>query len=161
MIFWNDEIIREWAESGGVDPFDSVMINPTSLDLRLGNTYRIPQGDKWSDEIRFEKLILKPQDFVLCSSVETTKLKNTMIAFLFLKSSIGRKGIEHLHAGFGDAGFCGQWTFELINHWPFNVELIAGQRICQLVFSDCFEPKKDYSKTGRYQNQSGPTPARG
>ena len=42
-------------------------------------------------------------------------------AALYSKSSTGRIGLEHLHAGWIDPGFCGQLTLEFKNvaPWPF------------------------------------------
>jgi len=76
---------------------------------------------------------------------------------LFLKSSTGRKGLEHLHAGYGDPGFEGQWTLEIINHWPYSQTVFVGQRLLQLVLCDTYPVVRDYSETGHYQAQTGPT----
>jgi deoxycytidine triphosphate deaminase len=177
-MIWNDERIAAWAASGGVTPFDKSCVNPASLDLRLGNRIRLtrrkwlmhndakvnrhtPASELWQDEFEFEKYRLSPGEFVLCHSLEFTRIPDTSIATLYSKSSTGRIGLEHLHAGYGDCGFVGEWTWEFFNAAPWPIELIAGERVMQLVFMDmCAKPSRTYQETGRYQNQTGPTAAR-
>lgn len=42
-MFWNDERLHNWASRNGVTPYDRTLINPASLDLRLGDFYRLPR----------------------------------------------------------------------------------------------------------------------
>lgn len=116
---------------------------------------------KWGPEETFDNAWLMPGEFVLCSSLEFVSVPDDCIALLFSKSSTGRVGLEHLHAGLGDPGFSGTWTWELHNValWPIRLE--AGKRLMQHVIirlSDA--PLRTYAETGRYQGQQGPTPAR-
>lgn len=164
-MIWADHQIYSWARSGGLTPFDPSCINPASIDLRLGDTYREPVLSKdfgyiWGDEqyIPDEGLALTPGCFVLCCSLEYTSIPNNAAAKLFLKSTTGRSGIEHLHAGFGDPGFEGNWTFELTNHWPGPVYVYSGQRLFQLTLESLeSQPTETYAKTGRYFKQTGVT----
>lgn len=173
-MIWNDRRIYEWAATGGVTPFAEDCINPASLDLRLGNTIRIPcqrwqllgseavgkktpAKDLWQERETFQRFTLWPGHLVLCHSAECTNIPVTACAMLLSKSSTGRLGLEHLHAGWGDAGFSGQWVFELKNLAPWPIELVAGERYMQLVIMNMAEtPLRDYSQTGRYQGQTGP-----
>lgn len=184
MSVLNDIAIRQWAIDDGVHPFDNTLVNPASLDLRLGNTIRVPHPvwstlnesateylhafgllnllPKWSDPIEFETYLLHPRRFVLCASLEILNIPDDMIALLFSKSSTGRIGLEHLHAGFGDCGWhSANWTWELHNVAPWPIPLVAGKRIMQQVMIKMTDtPLKTYAETGRYNNQQGPTPAR-
>lgn len=184
---WSDQNLTEWAQGGGVEPFDAACINPASMDLRVGNLIRTPyslwssfsrtelleliecgginQIPKWSEPIEFESFWLMPQgkgdSFVLCHSLEFVSIPDDSIALLFSKSSTGRVGLEHLHAGLGDSSFNGQWVFELHNVAPWPIELVAGKRVMQEVHIKMTgKPLKGYDITGRYQGQTGPTPAR-
>ncbi len=165
MIF-TDKQIKFWAESGGVTPYDPACVNPASLDLRLGDFYRKPVSDNghyiWSTEIAISRkngFALYPGDFVLCHSLECTHIPTNAVAKLFLKSSAGRRGLEHLHAGYGDPGFIGQWTFELKNHWPEKIILKPGDRLLQITLEECIDhATKSYGETGHYQNQTGAQP---
>lgn len=115
---------------------------------------------RWGEPEVLDTYWLMPGEFVLCHSAEYTKLQRDQIAFLLSKSSWGREGLEHLHAGYGDQAFEGEWTWELINTAPWPIKLEAGKRLMQLVLAVAHVPEKDYSKTGRYQGQVGPTAPR-
>lgn len=173
---WNDRKICEWAEKGGVTPFISENINPASLDLTLGNTYRKPvpaDGSAyddisfynedyafvWSDPIDIaDGLTLRKGDFILCHSAETVNIPVNAASCLFLKSTPGRQGLNHSHSGWGDPGFSGQWTFEISSLWPGIITLVPGQKIMQMVLWDMVSPpERDYTETGRYCGQKGAT----
>lgn len=158
-MIWNDERLRTWAKEH-VKPYDPACVNPASLDLRLGSYYRKPIVGGWGDieTIPIDGLVLEHDDFVLLSTLEYTKVPEDAVAFLMLKSSTGRKGLEHLHAGYGDPGFAGQWTLEIINHWPHAQRLVPGQRLVQIVLADAYPPAQSYQEVGHYQHQVGPTP---
>lgn len=162
---------------------DGWFINPASVDLRLGDTIRtahpiwellsveacslldsigvFDQLPRWGAPMKFSSYMMGPGEFVLCHSVEFVDVPNDAVALLFSKSSTGRNGLEHLHAGVGDPGFKGQWTWELKNAASWPIKLIAGQRLMQHIMIRMVEsPDKTYVDTGRYQNQTGPTVAR-
>lgn len=174
-MIWNDQMIREWAQAGGVTPFEDGCVNPASLDLRLGNmiraphkawSYYIPDGaigkgsspsKMWQEPTEFDRFVLQPGQLVLCHSLEFTTIPGDACAMLLSKSSTGRLGLEHLHAGWGDPAFAGQWVFELKNLASWPIELVAGERYMQLVImSMAASPDRDYSQTGRYNGQTGP-----
>ena len=58
-----------------------------------------------------------------------------------------------------DPGFCGQITLELYNANSLPLEIIAGRRICQLVFAE-LDKSAQHSYKGKYQNQKGATSSR-
>lgn len=187
-MVWNDAMLIEYAQVHGlVTPFDAKLINPCSIDLRLGDTMRIPERGwssresgvwkmfennaddltidnelpRWGEPFEFAHYWLMPGEFVLCHSLEYVRIPVNAAALLFSKSSTGRKGLEHLHAGLGDAGFEGQWVFEFCNNAPWPILLIAGNRYMQMQLYDLVEePLRHYGDTGRYQGQTGPTMAR-
>ncbi len=165
MIF-NDTKIKQWASSGGVTPFDPDLVNPASLDLRLGQFYRKPvfKDDhyQWSAEIVIPKigLAIYPDDCFLCHSLETTSIPTNASAKLLPKSRTSRKLIEILNMGYGDPGFIGQWVFPLKSHWPEKIILHTGDRIAQITLEECLDhAARPYEKTGHYQNQTGAQPA--
>ena len=178
----NDELLYEWAETN-IQPFPAGQINPASLDLRLGNLIRethpiwdtmtkaemldhIKNGTietlpMWGEPQEFGIFWLLPGRFVLCHSEEYIYMPNNAAGFLFSKSSTGRIGLEHLHAGHFDPSFSGQATWELHNIAPWPIKLTAGKRLMQMVMLEMIKPPRlDYSVTGRYNGQTGPTPAR-
>jgi dCTP deaminase len=59
----------------------------------------------------------------------------------------------HITAGYLDPGFEGHVTLEMVNHWPWDLVLYAGQPICQVSFEYLDEPtEKPYA--GRYQGDA-------
>ena len=179
-MIWNDTQLRNYAACGMVDPFDPSLVNPASIDLRLGAEYRLPATlaivDKveaisstgihaggWGEERTMGEhgLTLYPGQFVLCHTLETVRIPSNASAALYSKSSTGRRGLEHLHAGWIDPGFVGQLTLEFKVVSPWHIKVMPGERLMQMVVCNLTGPAAlDYSKTGRYQNQTGATPAR-
>lgn len=168
-----------------IQPYTCELVNPASVDLRLGNVIRRPRwvwrnpvtrplawllsskdpkakpDQFWGQAVTFERFTLWPGQFVLCHSLETVGIPLTHVGILYSKSSTGRVGLEHLHAGYADPGFVGQLTFEFSNMAPWPVTLTAGQPLMQLVYELLNgRPDRAYAETGRYQGQTGPTAAR-
>lgn len=77
------------------------------------------------------------------------------------RSSIARNGlITHFTAGFGDYGFNGFFTLEMINLSPKPIFIEIGIRIGQIYFQEIFNnfknPKKYTSKYNELQNYPVP-----
>lgn len=174
-MIWNDRRIYEWAATGGVTPFAEDLVNPASLDLRLGHLIREPRvkwwtrqpnsaidkstpaSELWTDAFAFEQYILQPGQCVLCHSVEYIRMPTTAAGFLASKSSTGRLLLEHFHSGWFDPGFEGTATLELKNDGMWEIILRPGDLWVQLILIQMTEaPLRDYSVTGRYQGQTGP-----
>ncbi len=177
-MIWNDAKIIEWATEGGVTPFDPALVNGASLDLRLSDQCArlneiygknvIRYGDKeamsmlWRQPETYSRLLLYPGECVLLSTLEVTRIPSNGCAQLLSKSTAGRCLIEHFHSGYGDPGFIGSWTLEIVNFSPVVWDLRPGDRLVQLVISDMTEiAVSGYDVTGRYQNQIAPTAPKG
>lgn len=147
-----------------VTPFDATLVNPASIDLRLGCEYRRWGNGDWMHQLTApvgHRIVMAPGEFLLCCSLETVNIPLDACAALYSKSSTGRRGIEHLHAGWIDPGFCGQLTWELKNVTTSPVVLEVGAPLMQLVVTALIAPAAtSYAERGRYQHQKGATPAR-
>ena len=148
------------ARKGLVEPFDQELINPASLDVRLGENILIEQPESpefvphsIAGHTKEEPFMLQPHEFILAETFECFSVPNVVAGQLALKSSRAREGIEHLMAGYVDPGFKGRLTLELQNARAMHaVPLWPGMRIGQIVFHKMsLLPNKDYSVTGRYQ----------
>lgn len=144
-----------------VSPFDVDLLNPASLDVRLGSNLLIelPSTTELvpysiADCSKEKPYMLQPHEFVLAETLEEFKLPDCIAGQLALKSSRAREGIEHLLAGYIDPGYQGRLTLELQNARCLHpVPLWPGMRIAQIVFHKLsMLPAKDYSMTGRYFN---------
>ena len=153
MIF-PDFMINDWAQAGGIEPYESKNVNPGSIDLRLGNGFIDLSTGR---EFEANEITIIPGDAILATTLECIKMLDDAVGTVYLKSTLARQGLDHALAGFTDCGFCGQLTLELHAHRPITIK--AGQPIIQLVLHQMIMlPDRGYN--GKYQNQRGPTRAR-
>ena len=178
----SDGDLRKELDSGhlGLEPFDEVMIQPSSVDVRLDRFFRVFNNTKYThidprqqqddlttmveaeDDVPF---VLHPGEFVLGSTFESVRLPDDLAGRLEGKSSLGRLGLlTHSTAGFIDPGFNGHITLELSNVANLPITLWPGMKIGQLCLfrlSSAAEHPYGSQKAGsRYQGQRGPTPSR-
>ena len=159
MILCDTEI-RALCDEGLVDPYDPALVNPASLDVRLGENILVEA--EFTSQMqprsiaRFTQdypFLLQPQEFILAETVETFFLPSFLAGQFALKSSRARSGIEHLMAGYCDPGWQGsKLTLELQNARAIHpVALWPGMRIGQIVFHRMSAtPAEDYSIVGHY-----------
>ena len=130
MLLSDRDILAE-IDAGriGLDPLDTAMIQPSSIDVRLDKFFRIfdnhkyPHIDPAADQSDLtrpvevegeEAFVLHPGEFVLGSTYEQVTLPDDVAARVEGKSSLGRLGLlTHATAGFVDPGFSGHVTLEL------------------------------------------------
>lgn len=172
MILTDKTIIDEIAAKNIViEPLIEANIGTNSVDLTLSNKLIIytdhvldvrkkPQTAEIV--IPDEGMILQPGILYLASTVEYTETLRH-VPIIQGKSSLGRLGLfVHVTAGFGDVGFKGHWTLELVCVQP--IRIYAGMKIAQLVYNDISEmPKISYDKKmdAKYSNQGiDPQPSR-
>lgn len=160
MCVWNDRRIKAWAKSGGIAPFSEAMVNPASIDLRYSGRAKISTLDGFAD-LPFGDIVIERGDLVLVDTIEYITMPQGAGGMLMLKSSMGRLGLEHLHAGWFDPRFHGTATLELTNLAVLPVVLEVGRPIVQLVLMSLTErPERSYLQTGRYNGQNTPQEAR-
>ncbi|WP_430753918.1 dCTP deaminase [Micrococcus luteus] len=178
----SDRDIRAELDSGrvGLDPLDTAMVQPASVDVRLDRFFRLFDNHRYAhidprqeqDELTRlvevdpdEAFILHPGEFVLGSTYEQVTLPDDLAARLEGKSSLGRLGLlTHSTAGFIDPGFSGHVTLELSNVATLPITLWPGMKIGQLCFfrlsSAAQSPYGTGANQNRYQGQRGPTASR-
>lgn len=159
---------------GVISPVLPDSINSTSIDIHLGQFVMIEQRTTGRDfeislrdrtplsmrrhDLKETPLLLMPDEFVLAQSLETFNLPNNISAEYKLKSSMARIGLEHLNAGWCDAGWHGSvLTLELKNMTKHHaIRLHYGDAIGQMVFYSHAPVPADrsYAARGRYNNDS-------
>jgi len=168
--------IRECIEKNiiKVDPYDPKLINPNSLDVRLGYDFfvcekcehvyniktDIQNGSRITLDTPDDYIIIKQGDFILGTTLETITLSSCIHAQLEGKSSIARWGIEtHQTGGYIDSGFSGEITLELTSVYPDPIKLFPEMPIGQLIFTMNNPCKIPYNEktSSKYNNQSGAT----
>lgn len=167
----SDWEIRRLCEAGMVAPFDPALINPASIDVRLGNTLLIESAQSpamvpypLGDHSKENPYLLVPGQFALAETVETFNIPTWLCVEFKLKSSRARERYDHAKAGFGDPGWHNsKLTMELKNNsqlWP--IPLWPGMLIGQMVFTRMSqEPVRSYAETGRYNNDQSVQESRG
>ena len=140
MTVLADFQIRALCETGMVTPFDPALINPASLDLRLGSNILIESAEgpglvpySLHDHCPADPYRLVPGQFVQAETLEAVKLPLNHAAQCVLNANTG---LQHLHAGFCQPGSrASSLTLGLKNtrqlHW---VWIWPGMRIGQLQF---------------------------
>ena len=178
----SDNTIRAEIDAGRIviDPYDESLVQPSSVDVRVDNRFRVFQNSRYPYidvrqpmedltelvEVEGEEpFILHPGEFVLGQTLERVTLPNDLVARLEGKSSLGRLGLLiHSMAGFVDSGFSGNLTLELSNVANLPITIYVGMKIGQISFVQLSEPaERPYGAAGigsKYQGQAGPTPSR-
>ncbi|GJF12930.1 dCTP deaminase [Mycolicibacterium cyprinidarum] len=181
-VLLSDRDIRAEIQAGrlGVDPFDDNLIQPSSVDVRLDNLFRVFNNTRYThidpgerqDELTTlvepkvdEPFVLHPGEFVLGATLERFTLPDDLAGRLEGKSSLGRLGLlTHSTAGFIDPGFSGHITLELSNVANLPITLWPGMKIGQLCLlrltSPAEHPYGSSEAGSKYQGQRGPTPSR-
>jgi dCTP deaminase len=181
-VLLSDRDIRAEIEAGRVrlDPFEAVMVQPSSVDVRMDRFFRVFENHKYPhidpaeeqpDLTRLvevdggEPFVLHPGEFVLASTYEVLTLPDDVAARLEGKSSLGRLGLlTHSTAGWIDPGFSGHVTLELSNVATLPIKLWPGMKIGQMCLfrltSAAEHPYGSAVYGSRYQDQRGPTPSR-
>lgn len=154
-----------------VMPFVPAAVQPSSIDVRLADTFRLfnnqaevidPRAvQSLTHEVIIghrDYFVLHPGEFVLGATVEHFTLPSDMAAQLGGKSSLGRLGIQvHATAGWIDPGFSGNITLELSNVARMPVRLYPGMWIGQVVFLRLESPaERPYGHPSRRSKYVGP-----
>ena len=154
----SDGTIRRLVGEGriAIDPWDPSMVQPASVDLKLGRSFRVfhnhrlpaidlaepPQGVTEHVAVdEGQSFVIHPGEFVLGNTVEQVTMPDDLVARIEGKSSLGRLGlIVHATAGFVDPGFSGTLTLEITNLTRVPIVLWPGKPIAQLSFMTLDRP---------------------
>jgi dCTP deaminase len=178
----SDGTILQQVQDGRikVDPWDPKMVQPASIDLRLGDSFRVFHNHRataidlrdppsnLTEEVVMpdgEAFVIHPGEFCLGRTLEWVQIPDDIVARIEGKSSLGRLGlIVHATAGFCDPGFEGTLTLELNNLTRVPIRLYPGLPIAQLSFMTLDRPaQRPYGTPGlgsHYQGQRAATESR-
>jgi dCTP deaminase len=165
-VLTRDEIL-ERVKSGDLvftPNLDRFQLQAHAVDLRMGFTFLIPKSWRMTDKGREALMIdplrnhgpeyfdvieleqgqafdLLPQEYVLVSTFETVKVPADLMAVLYPRSSVNRKGLSVDLTGIIDSGYEGPLTLPIRNNTRSQViQLHPGERICQVVFEELKKP---------------------
>lgn len=186
MTILSDLDIKNYLKEGKIkiEPLidEDKQIQPSSVDLRLGNEFKgfkvikkpfIDPKDpedinSYMETITIddgEYFIIHPNEFTLATTFEKVSLPGDIVARVEGRSSMGRLGVTmHVTAGFIDPGFEGNITLEISNIGKMPVALYPGQRVCQIVFETMTSPsQRPYGhpeRNSKYMGQTKPEGSR-
>jgi dCTP deaminase len=147
-------------------------VNQTSIDITLGRYILYEKREprllsiKMRDSLPMMQwdldllgpFTLEPNMFILAQSEQKFNLPDDISAEYKLKSSLGRVGLEHMNAGWCDAGWHGSvLTLEFKNMSQYHALLLEkGIRIGQMIFfKHKVIPKfASYASKGSYNNDT-------
>jgi dCTP deaminase len=178
----SDGTIRRFVDEGRIviDPWDPDLVQPASVDLRLGDSFRVFHNHRvtaidlrdppknLTEEVTIpsgEPFAIHPGEFALGRTLETVAIPDDIVARIEGKSSLGRLGlIVHATAGFVDPGFTGSLTLEITNLTRVPIKLYAGLPIAQLSFMTLDAPAEhpygSEALGSHYQGQVAATESR-
>lgn len=163
MTVLADHQIEALCLAGMVSPYDPALLNPASLDVRLGDTLLIESAEgrqlipyPLQMHSEADPYHWMPGQFLLAPTVELFNMPDTVAGEFRLKSSRAREGADQALAVWLDPGWSGSvLTLELRNnrqlHW---LPLWPGMKIGQIVFHPCAAPRRSYRVTGRYNGDA-------
>jgi dCTP deaminase len=178
----SDGTILQLVQEGRIriDPWDPKLVQPASVDLRLGDSFRVFHNyrasvidlrrppENLTEEVVVgsdESFVIHPGEFCLGRTLEWVELPDDIVARIEGKSSLGRLGlIVHATAGFCDPGWHGTLTLELNNLTRVPIKLYPGGLIAQLSFMTLDRPaERPYGSPelgSHYQGQRAATASR-
>jgi dCTP deaminase len=137
-----------------IEPLDKSQIGPGSIDLTLGNDFRIfkkqskiyhvKNGSHFQDitkDVHVKDggyIIVKPGEMILGITKEKITLADNISGRLEGRSRFARFGLAvHVTAGFMHPGISNHQVLEIVNLGHAPLALYPGTKICQFIFEKC------------------------
>ena len=151
-ILGRDALLKEIAAGHiAVTPYDPSAVGPASIDLTLGDTFRVyrkahqvlhvePATDyrDCTDKVVVspgEHMLIMPGETVLGITRERVRLAPQFCGWLEGRSRFARLGLMvHISAPFMGPGIDSHQVLEMSNFGPVPLAVYPGTPICQFVF---------------------------
>ncbi|MDI6806998.1 MAG: dCTP deaminase [Candidatus Aenigmarchaeota archaeon] len=172
MTVLTRDIILKLIKDGEIKikPFKEEQVGPASIDLHLGNSFRVfkraHEPVKVSGEPKYKEitesveiggkasLLIMPGELVNGITQEEVWLPDNICGRILGRSGFARMGLlTHLSSGFIHPGSKNRIALEIINLSPVPLAITPGIKICQIVL-EWVEGKAKYK--GRFQFQKKP-----
>ncbi len=155
-----------------IEPFDENIVRENGLDLRIGEEYafysfenqvidptQIEDSKDFFNIVKAQdrKIIVKPNSFILLTTLEYVKFPENIVGFCNLRSTWARYGLS-IPPTVIDAGFEGNITIELVNASKNYIVLKPGLRFLHVIL---VETKSEVKYLGKYLKQKGVTLPKG
>jgi dCTP deaminase len=153
-----------------IEPFSFKQVGPASIDLHLGNHFRVfkeirrpfdvteeAELNAITDEIHIEdgdSLMLMPGKSCLGITVERITLPPNLCGWLEGRSRFARLGLViHATASFVQPGVDNRQVLEITNTGQIPLNLIPKVALCQLILQECIGEAR---YNGRFGSQELP-----
>lgn len=169
----SDKGIREAIKAGQIKiaPFEPDNVQAASVDLTVGPTIKVLEGDEEIDpaqDLRARYRVvdltkgtfrLQPGQVVLADCRERIDT-GKHCAFVFTRSSYARMGLNCSLVGYLNPGYAGNPPIVIANLTGRVVLLDSGLRLVQIVFLEVGEVEQMYhaKKNPKYQDENEATP---
>ena len=167
-VLSGDEIKRLIKEGKiGINPFSESQVGPASVDLRLGDLFRVfnktrdifhvTDDSDYSNITRMihvkkdDSLLLMPGELVNGITLERITLPDNICGRVDGRSRFARIGLlTHISSSFLQPGVSNKIVLEIANLSPTPLALHPGTKICQIVLEE-LKGKGNYK--GRFSSQ--------
>jgi dCTP deaminase len=172
MSILTHEVILELIQAGRikVDPFSAELVGPASIDLRLGNDFRVFKEARHPFDVTEEgaldditesvhvpdggSLLLLPGKTCLGITVERITLPPNICGWLEGRSRFARLGLLiHATASFIQPGIDNKQVLEITNNGQIPLNIIPKVALCQMILQECTGAAK---YEGRFTDQELP-----
>lgn len=172
MSILTREVILESIRAGQirVDPFSEGQVGPASIDLRLGNDFRVfkearhpfdvtEEGalDEITESVHVpdgESLMLLPGKTCLGITLERISLPPNICGWLEGRSRFARLGLLiHATASFIQPGIDNKQVLEITNNGQIPLNILPKVALCQLILQECIGAAR---YEGRFTSQMLP-----
>jgi len=153
-VLAKDEILK-LIKAGKVkiNPFNSNQVGPGSIDLRLGNTFRVFKKTHGifhvKDDTTHEKIteivkvkngsyfLIMPGELIHGITKEMVSLPDNICGRIEGRSRFARVGLlTHLSSGFMHPGTTNKIVLEIANISPISLAIYPGTKICQIILEE-------------------------
>ena len=170
-VLSKDEILRNIKEGKiALTPFKIDNVGPTSIDLTLGNKFRVFRKVRKifhiTEDLNFEEvtkviivkngnyLLLMPGELVHGITKEKIRLSEDLAGWIEGRSRFARIGLMiHVTAGLVQPCCNNKQVLEISNMSPMPIALYPGTKICQIIL-ERIEGNAKYE--GRFKDQISP-----
>lgn len=149
-----EEILKRLKDGSiKIEPFNIEQLGPASVDLHLGDTFRVFEKTRDIFHIREDAdyksitrtvtveeggyFLTMPNELVQGITRESISLPSTLSARIEGRSRFARLGLlVHLSSGFIQPGSTGKVVLEILNVSPFPLALHPETAICQIIIEE-------------------------
>jgi deoxycytidine triphosphate deaminase len=130
-------IEKDWSDKNKIHifPYEEECLTPVGYDVRVGNRYASAIDAKLYSLAKGDKVVVKPQDTVLITTLETIEMpiNRKVSAFITSKVSKVSKGLSHISTNI-DPDWRGNLLIAIHNPSTRTVSLDHGEAFCTLNF---------------------------